>query len=113
MILIVMLACHGFGFALSLNPNRNVTHSNHLLQTANFSPGITGWTVSGNAGVQLFTATQFPSGVPHGSQAGLIAFNVGSIYQDVAATYQAGTRYTLNLFAGIRLVDILAAVNGR
>ena len=71
--------------------------------TPNFSPGITGWIVSGNAGVQLFNATQFTSGVPDGSQAALIAFNGGSIYQDVAATYQAGTRYTLNLFAGIRL----------
>ena len=73
--------------------------------TPNFSPGITGWTVSGNAGVQagLFNPGQFPSGVPDGLQAGLIAFNGGSIYQDVAATYQAGTRYTLNLFAGIRL----------
>ena len=85
----------------------SVTVNNFSFETPsnpNFSPVITGWTVSsGNAGVQPFNATQFTSGVPDGSQAGLIAFNGGSIYQDVAATYQAGTRYTLNLFAGIRL----------
>ena len=99
----VALATLGTGAAQAAS----VTVNNFSFETPsnpNFSPVITGWTVSsGNAGVQPFNATQFTSGVPDGSQAALIAFNGGSIRQDVAATYQAGTRYTLNLFAGIRL----------
>jgi hypothetical protein len=99
----VALATLGTGAAQAAS----VTVNNFSFETPsnpNFSPVITGWTVSsGNAGVQPFNATQFTSGVPDGSQAALIAFNGGSIRQDVAATYQAGTRYTLNLFAGITL----------
>ncbi|MCA2628404.1 MULTISPECIES: PEP-CTERM sorting domain-containing protein [unclassified Microcystis] len=102
----VALATLGTGAAQAAS----VTVNNFSFETPsnpNFSPVITGWTVSsGNAGVQPFNATQFTSGVPDGSQAALIAFNGGSIRQDVAATYQAGTRYTLNLFAGIRLDEL-------
>jgi hypothetical protein len=82
-----------------------------VLADNGFVFGITGWVVTGAAGVYNPTAAAYPAEAPGGANIGFLTCctgpnpNNGAVSQTLTDVYVADTTYTLTVQSGIRLDD--------
>jgi hypothetical protein len=99
-VAIIAFSAAGVGYANSI-PIANASFEVTVVGLGGTSTLIPGWTQIGTSSTYGPTATQFPGGVPNGSNVAAVDYGA-SISQTLAATLTAGIQYALVVSVGQR-----------